>query len=154
MTCSNLRPSMVQPLLHCLVFDVPLLTENTKMPLKVRTTSSPNSCDTVPTKVLFGVEKGSCLSSHICCNVVLYIISYCILFYIWLNLPLRTLLYAGLWNHFELFVFGSYWLTTMNTAGSTTVWLEAMEAWAVPLPKSFTCPDSCSGAPSDPWPGR
>ncbi|KAL2083644.1 hypothetical protein ACEWY4_021417 [Coilia grayii] len=33
--CGNLRPSMVQPLLHCLMFDVPLLTENTKMPLKL-----------------------------------------------------------------------------------------------------------------------
>ncbi|XP_031434602.1 ryanodine receptor 2 isoform X2 [Clupea harengus] len=33
--CGNLRPSVVQPLLHCLVFDVPLLTANTKMPLKL-----------------------------------------------------------------------------------------------------------------------
>ncbi|XP_041921605.1 ryanodine receptor 2 isoform X1 [Alosa sapidissima] len=33
--CGKLRPSMVQPLLHCLVFDVPLLTDYTKMPLKL-----------------------------------------------------------------------------------------------------------------------
>lgn len=35
--CSKLRPSMMQHLLRRLVFDVPLLNEHTKMPLKVRT---------------------------------------------------------------------------------------------------------------------
>lgn len=34
--CSKLRPSMMQHLLRRLVFDVPLLNEHTKMPLKVR----------------------------------------------------------------------------------------------------------------------
>lgn len=38
-TCSKLRPSMMQHLLRRLVFDVPLLNEHTKMPLKVRSTS-------------------------------------------------------------------------------------------------------------------
>lgn len=33
--CSKLRPSMMQHLLRRLVFDVPLLNEHTKMPLKV-----------------------------------------------------------------------------------------------------------------------
>lgn len=37
--CSKLRPSMMQHLLRRLVFDVPLLNEHTKMPLKVRNTS-------------------------------------------------------------------------------------------------------------------
>ena len=35
--CSKLRPSMMQHLLRRLVFDVPLLNEHTKMPLKVST---------------------------------------------------------------------------------------------------------------------
>ena len=34
--CSKLRPSMMQHLLRRLVFDVPLLNEHVKMPLKVR----------------------------------------------------------------------------------------------------------------------
>jgi len=34
--CRHLRPSMLQQLLHRLVFDVPLLTEYCKMPLRVR----------------------------------------------------------------------------------------------------------------------
>lgn len=34
--CRKLRPSMMQHLLRRLVFDVPLLNEHTKMPLKVR----------------------------------------------------------------------------------------------------------------------
>lgn len=36
---SKLRPSMMQHLLRRLVFDVPVLNEHTKMPLKVRHTS-------------------------------------------------------------------------------------------------------------------
>ncbi|XP_034148455.1 ryanodine receptor 2 isoform X4 [Esox lucius] len=36
-TCSKLRPSMMQHLLRRLVFDVPLLNEHTKMPLKLLT---------------------------------------------------------------------------------------------------------------------
>ncbi|KAL0964499.1 hypothetical protein UPYG_G00324660 [Umbra pygmaea] len=35
--CSKLRPSMMQPLLRQLVFDVPALTDHTKMPLKLLT---------------------------------------------------------------------------------------------------------------------
>uniref|UniRef100_A0A671YWR5 Ryanodine receptor 2 n=1 Tax=Sparus aurata TaxID=8175 RepID=A0A671YWR5_SPAAU len=35
--CSKLQPSMMQPLLRRLVFDVPHLTENSKMPLKLLT---------------------------------------------------------------------------------------------------------------------
>lgn len=35
-TFRKLRPSMMQHLLRRLVFDVPLLNEHTKMPLKVR----------------------------------------------------------------------------------------------------------------------
>ncbi|XP_014010249.2 ryanodine receptor 2 [Salmo salar] len=35
--CSKLRPSMMQPLLRRLVFDVPLLTNHTKIPLKLLT---------------------------------------------------------------------------------------------------------------------
>lgn len=34
--CRKLRPSMMQHLLRRLVFDIPLLNEHTKMPLKVR----------------------------------------------------------------------------------------------------------------------
>ncbi|KAF7669099.1 hypothetical protein LDENG_00247690 [Lucifuga dentata] len=35
--CSKLKPSMMQPLLRCLVFDVPHLTDHTKIPLKLLT---------------------------------------------------------------------------------------------------------------------
>lgn len=57
MLCRKLRPSMMQHLLRRLVFDVPLLNEHTKMPLKVRNASHLGVCSSPKCCCLQAKEK-------------------------------------------------------------------------------------------------